>query len=210
MKKLLTLIAICITTSLFAQLEHMNISNVITFDANEYNSQSTTITVPEGKWWVLSSNVISYKYFNAKFNGFSDFEQFPFYKIYDVGFGHIDNYFFLTEGTEIYFSLPNSNTYVIQIWEYGAPNTQTGTLAYEEIEDTLNKGIKLFPNPTTSKVALNSSKDYNIEIFDMVGNKVMETSGNTIDMSILSSAMYIVKAFDKATKETESYKVVKN
>ena len=40
MKKLLTLIAICITTSLFAQLEHMNISNVITFDANNYNSQS--------------------------------------------------------------------------------------------------------------------------------------------------------------------------
>ena len=160
--------------------------------------------------WVLSSNVISYKYFNAKFNGFSDFELFPFYKIYDGSYGHRDNYFFLTEGTEIYFSIPNTFTYVIQIWEYGAPNTQTGTLAYEEIEDTLNKGIKLFPNPTTSKVALNSSKDYNIEIFDMVGNKVMETSGNTIDMSVLSSAMYIVKAFDKATKETESYKVVKN
>jgi hypothetical protein len=98
----------------------------------------------------------------------------------------------------------------MQIWEYDAPSSQTGTLAYEEIEDTLNKGIKLFPNPTTSKIALNSNKDYKIEIFDMVGNKVMETSGNTIDMSILSSAMYIVKAFDKATKETESYKVVKN
>tara|TARA_B110000211_G_scaffold216228_1_gene259097 strand:+ start:1055 stop:1825 length:771 start_codon:yes stop_codon:yes gene_type:complete len=68
----------------------------------------------------------------------------------------------------------------------------------------------LFPNPTTSKIALNSSKDYKIEIFDMAGNKVMETSGNNIDMSVLSSAMYIVKAFDKATKETKSYKVVKN
>ena len=44
----------------------------------------------------------------------------------------------------------------------------------------------------------------------MAGNKVMETSGNNIDMSVLSSAMYIVKAFDKATKETKSYKVVKN
>jgi hypothetical protein len=212
MKKTLTLIAICLTTSLFAQLEHMNISNVITFDANNYNSQSTTITVPEGKWWVISTNVFSssFKYFNAKFNGFSDFELFPFYKIYDANYGHINNYFFLTEGTEIYFSIPNTFTYVMQIWEYDAPSSQTGTLAYEEIEDTLNKGIKLFPNPTTSKIALNSNKDYKIEIFDMVGNKVMETSGNTIDMSILSSAMYIVKAFDKATKETESYKVVKN
>jgi hypothetical protein len=44
----------------------------------------------------------------------------------------------------------------------------------------------------------------------MEGKKVMETSGNTINMSVLSSAMYIVKVFDKATKETLSYKVVKN
>ena len=68
----------------------------------------------------------------------------------------------------------------------------------------------LFPNPTTSKIALNSNKDYEIEIFDMTGNKVMKTSGNTIDLSVLSSAMYIVKTLDKMTKETNSYKVVKN
>ncbi|WP_296638487.1 T9SS type A sorting domain-containing protein [Polaribacter sp.] len=73
----------------------------------------------------------------------------------------------------------------------------------------LNKVI-LFPNPTTSKIALNSNKDYEIEIFDMTGNKVMETSGNTIDLSVLSSAIYIVKTLDKMTKETNSYKVVKN
>ena len=82
------------------------------------------------------------------------------------------------------------------------------TLSTQDISP-INIGLP-YPNPTTSIVALNSSKDYNIEIFDMAGNKVMETSGNTIDMSVLSSAMYIVKAFDKATKETESYKVVKN
>ena len=38
----------------------------------------------------------------------------------------------------------------------------------------------------------------------------MKTSGNTIDLSVLSSAMYIVKTLDKMTKETNSYKVVKN
>jgi len=93
-------------------------------------------------------------------------------------------------------------------WKIGEIVINSYTLSTQDIS-LKNIGLP-FPNPTTSKVALNSSKDYNIEIFDMVGNKVMETSGNTIDMSILSSAMYIVKAFDKATKETESYKVVKN
>ena len=43
----------------------------------------------------------------------------------------------------------------------------------------------------------------------MLGNKVMELTGNTIDMSHLSSATYIVKAFDKIEQEHLSYKVIK-
>jgi hypothetical protein len=68
----------------------------------------------------------------------------------------------------------------------------------------------LFPNPTSSLLALNSDKDYDIEVYDMAGNKVMALTGNTIDMSHLSSATYIVKALDKVENEEVSYKVVKN
>ena len=209
MKKTLTLIAICLTTSLFAQLENMTISNVITIEASDYLSETETLTIPVGKWWVLS--VAEYSPtttgFFVKFSGSSNFVSFPFYKTvnptYDL---QSTKFLFLTEGMEIYFFEPIP----VQIWEYDAPSSHSGTLAYEEIEDTLNKGIQLFPNPTTSKIALNSDKDYEIEIFDMTGNKVMETIGNTIDLSVLSSAMYIVKTLDKMTKETNSYKVVKN
>ena len=70
--------------------------------------------------------------------------------------------------------------------------------------------IRLFPNPTTSEVALNSDKQYDIEVYDILGNKVMELTGNTIDMSHLSSAIYIVKAFDKIEQEHLSYKVIKH
>ena len=38
----------------------------------------------------------------------------------------------------------------------------------------------------------------------------MEVTGNTLDMSVLSNATYLVKAFDKQTKDTNTYKVVKN
>jgi hypothetical protein len=44
----------------------------------------------------------------------------------------------------------------------------------------------------------------------MTGNKVMAIKGNTIDMSHLSSATYIVKALDKLENKEVSYKVVKN
>ena len=212
MKNLLIIIAIFLSTTLYAQLEHMNISNIITIEANQYDTESTTITVPDGHWWVLSTNVYttSFNNFNARFEPLNEFETFPFYKTYSSSYGPLDRYFFLTEGTEIYFSIPNSSTYIVQIWEYDAPATQTGTLAYDEIEDILNKGIKLFPNPTNSEVALNSEKQYEIKVFDLNGRKVMETTGNSLDMSILTNATYIVKAFDKESKETNTYKIVKN
>ena len=45
----------------------------------------------------------------------------------------------------------------------------------------------------------------------MAGNKVMTLTGNTIDMSHLSSATYIVNALlDKVENKEVSYKVVKN
>ena len=70
--------------------------------------------------------------------------------------------------------------------------------------------IMAFPNPTNSELALNSDKQYEIKVFDLNGRKVMETTGNSLDMSILTNATYIVKAFDKESKETNTYKVVKN
>jgi hypothetical protein len=78
---------------------------------------------------------------------------------------------------------------------YNAPNQTTPTL---------------YPNPTSSLLALNNDKEYDIEVYDMAGNKVMALTGNTIDMSHLSSATYIVKALDKVENEEVSYKVVKN
>ena len=76
--------------------------------------------------------------------------------------------------------------------------------------DIYNKHIKIYPNPTTSIVKLQGDKEYYIEVYTLQGKKVMALTGNTIDMSHLSSATYVVKAFDKVENEEVSYKVVKN
>jgi len=70
--------------------------------------------------------------------------------------------------------------------------------------------ITIYPNPTTSIVTLQGGKQYDIEVYTLQGKKVMALTGNTIDMSHLSSATYIVKALDKVENEEVSYKVVKN
>ena len=70
--------------------------------------------------------------------------------------------------------------------------------------------VLLYPNPTTSIVTLQGDKQYDIEVYTLQGKKVMALTGNTIDMSHLSSATYIVKALDKVENEEVSYKVVKN
>ena len=68
----------------------------------------------------------------------------------------------------------------------------------------------LYPNPTSSLLALNSDKEYDIEVYDMAGNIVMALTGNSINMEHLSTATYIVKATDKSNNEELTYKVVKN
>ena len=73
-----------------------------------------------------------------------------------------------------------------------------------------SNAITIYPNPTTSIVNLKGDKQYDIEVYTLQGKKVMALTGNTIDMSHLSSATYIVKALDKVENEEVSYKVVKN
>ena len=82
--------------------------------------------------------------------------------------------------------------------------------AYPEIIENKFNRPTLYPNPTSSLLALNSDKEYDIEVYDMAGNKVMALTGNNINMEHLSTATYIVKATDKSNNEELTYKVVKN
>jgi len=85
-----------------------------------------------------------------------------------------------------------------------------GTCPTASVDDQNHLFISIYPNPTTSIVTLQGGKQYDIEVYTLQGKKVMALTGNTIDMSHLSSATYIVKALDKVENEEVSYKVVKN
>ena len=102
---------------------------------------------------------------------------------------------------------PNGTKYEIKVDNNGNLYSSQSLSTNSQLK---NNRPTLYPNPTSSLLALNSDKEYDIEVYDMAGNKVMALTGNTIDMSHLSSATYIVKSLDKVENEEVSYKVVKN
>ena len=140
-----------------------------------------TWTVPEDKFWFVTHT-----------NFYTIGKNIPF---------------ILTEGQTVSTNESVNYLFAIEV----DVNRYNYSLSYKEnsIENDLFRPT-LYPNPTSSLLALNSDKEYDIEVYDMAGNKVMALTGNTIDMSHLSSATYIVKALDKVDNEEVSYKVVKN
>jgi hypothetical protein len=77
-------------------------------------------------------------------------------------------------------------------------------------ENHQTNSITIYPNPTTSILTIKGSAEYNIKVYDIAGRKVMTHTGNTIDMSNLSPATYIIKAIDNLNNEEFTYRVIKN
>ena len=166
-----------------------------------YDGKLNVITVPEGKFWTFSNlGSASASLIWALPDETTSTPNM------EAERRMTDGKSFLLGGYKLFkFYSPLNTNYTVYIYEH---NLSTGTgLSSTNVE--LPNQIRLFPNPTTSEVALNSDKQYDIEVYDMAGNKIMELTGNTIDMSHLSSATYTVKAFDKIEQEHLSYKVIK-
>jgi len=212
MKKLLLLLLLApmIGKSQMLNLPVKKVHNFLGADLATYRS-SNGKTVPQGKVWQYVS--VSGEEPNSTDSRDRYGDSHPLYAALhfysDDGGVHLDNlqlnkYFVLSQGTTLFITSDLHDQEVISIIEY---DLEAQNLASNVPQ--LTTPI-LYPNPTSSLLALNSDKEYDIEIYDMAGNKVMALTGNTIDMSDLSSATYIVKALDKVENEEVSYKVVKN
>jgi hypothetical protein len=203
MKKII--ITLLLLTSLAANSQTVNldltIRNIIPVDFNAHLSEATALIIPEGKICMIQTTGHGTASFNARPNSWSSVKTFEVGRI-----SSINVCIYLIGGTKVWSSTSSPGLY--NVIEFNTPSTQTGTLAFNEIKD-IDKKIELFPNPTNSKITLNSQKNYSIEIYDMQGNIVMKDIGNTIDLSNLSNAVYILKAYDNFEKITTTYKVVK-
>lgn len=82
------------------------------------------------------------------------------------------------------------------------------TLGLESIENSLSK-ISLFPNPAIHKITFSDDIIKKINIYDLNGRNVLNSSGNSISVKTLSKGIYIVKG---TTSENISIskKLIKN
>ena len=179
------------------------VSDVINVVGGDFfYNQTNGISVPEGKALQLvgissplgdNSSSQDWANFGVLNNNLSQVINFKC----DVGF-------VFSSGSNLFLT---DDTWYNSLFSFVMYDLDSQNLAFNAPNQT---PPTLYPNPTSSLLALNSNKEYDIEVFDMAGNKVMALTGNTIDMSHLSSATYIVKALDKVENEEVSYKVVKN
>ena len=238
MKKLLLLLLIAPVLGFGQVPDGLELVNIVPINTNDYLNENNsnpqnTLTVPNGKYWIIRTlhydsdegDSKIYLKLPIDLSEYSNqFIEMPTLNKVSTYGNYADNLsisrhnslpFFIPPGTILHFGryTKDSAKYAARmIYEFAPTNSNNfnGTLANNEIQLLNDNKPTLYPNPTSSLLALNSDKDYDIEVYDMAGNKVMALTGNTIDMSHLSSATYIVKALDKVENEEVSYKVVKN
>ena len=228
MKKLilLLLIAPMIVNSQETDIYDINI-NGLNFIGDEWiktfehYSEDQHITIPDNEYWYF---FLDNSYLVLQLSGLEEY-GFEFDASTDTNlvnsneFNHFNPYvnllgggnkFYFEDGDQGIITTESCDDCIVRVFKYETTKFQN-SLAYNESPSDINLfRPTLYPNPTSSLLALNSDKVYDIEVYDMAGNKVMALTGNTIDMSHLSSATYIVKALDKVENEEVSYKVVKN
>jgi len=63
------------------------------------------------------------------------------------------------------------------------------------VNDIVDETNTIYPNPFNNYLEVNSFEDKNIqiELFDILGNKVLTTTNRTIDTSIIPTAFYIIR-----------------
>ena len=108
----------------------------------------------------------------------------------------------LTETNEYY-------SFIMTSWEKRGGFSYTRSSTALSITDNSNT-LTVYPNPTTSILIIEGNIEYQIKVYDLLGNKVLETQGNSINMEHLSTATYIVKVTDKSNKKERTYKILKN
>lgn len=91
-------------------------------------------------------------------------------------------------------------------------NSPDGTCGYLSTGIKKNSSIselKLSPNPVFDKLSIISDFDFQIEIYDYLGKKIISSDKKQIDVSYLVKGIYIVKIFDPKMKFIKSEKLIK-
>ncbi len=84
---------------------------------------------------------------------------------------------------------------------------ECNSLDIEIIDDDLY--IQIFPNPTKSMLYIKSEKELNIDLYNMVGQKIFQYFSNEINMSKIENGSYLLVIKDIRTQKKSQFKIIK-
>ena len=82
------------------------------------------------------------------------------------------------------------------------------SLSQDEIISNTN--FKIYPNPVNNTLNIKSVNQIHSTLYDITGKKVLESNSKSINLSLLSKGIYIIKITDLISNITESIKIIKN
>ena len=80
------------------------------------------------------------------------------------------------------------------------------TLTIENLN--LLDGIYIYPNPTADKIYINSNKFLTAELFNVVGQKILSTTNDNIDMTEFVSGTYALRITTN-NNTSKTFKIIK-
>lgn len=87
-------------------------------------------------------------------------------------------------------------------------SSSISTLSVNNIQRTIEEGVIIFPNPTSS--IINIDFEFSLaKVFDLTGRKVLESNYKTIDLSELPKSLYLLRLYDNSNNVLGTSKVIK-
>jgi hypothetical protein len=84
-----------------------------------------------------------------------------------------------------------------------------GETASLGISDFALQNIHVFPNPTNAKVFINADFGFEVSVYNLMGQLLLNTNQRTIDLSNLNSGSYIFTIRDLIDNGSKSFKIIK-
>ena len=69
--------------------------------------------------------------------------------------------------------------------------------------------IKVYPNPVSDKLYINIPKDYFVEIYSIIGEKLLTTNEKQVDLEHLDSGIYFTLIKNSTGENVKSIKILK-
>ena len=89
----------------------------------------------------------------------------------------------------------------------------SGSLTINEVlEVGIEEVIRIYPNPATDYILIESSSAAKVEIYDMRGLKSIESDQvyEQIDLSQLGRGVYLIRLLNKYGEEIHTQRIIKN